>query len=66
LQNYNVSSIIPDYQIIKFHLVVMEELHGNQILPENNGFYANEEINVQMNDTIFILSTQLIYVQNFM
>jgi hypothetical protein len=28
----------------------------------NNGFCGNEVINVQMNDTIFILSTKLIYV----
>jgi hypothetical protein len=34
-----------------------------QICPNfalSNGFYANEVIDVQMNDTIFILSTQLI------
>jgi hypothetical protein len=31
LQNYNVSSIIPE-RIIKFHLVVTAELHGNEFL----------------------------------
>jgi hypothetical protein len=34
LPNYNIyiSSIIPE-EIIKFRLVVTEELHGNEILP---------------------------------
>jgi hypothetical protein len=31
LHNYNVSSIIPEI-IIKFSLVVTEELHGNECL----------------------------------
>jgi hypothetical protein len=32
LHNYNVSSIICE-KMIKFHLIVTEELHGNKILP---------------------------------
>jgi hypothetical protein len=63
LHNYNVSSIIPE-RIIKFRLVVME-LHGNKFLSKfarSNGFCANEVINVQMNDTIFILSAKQIYI----
>jgi hypothetical protein len=70
LHNYNVP--LWPLKNIKFHLVVTE-LHGNeffskfaQIFPWNNGFYAIEVINVQMNHTIFILSAQLKYVQSFM
>jgi hypothetical protein len=41
-------------------------LHGNEMLPESNGVYANKVSNMQMNDTIFICATQMIYVHNFM
>jgi hypothetical protein len=66
-RNYNVSSIIPE-RIIKIRLVDTEELHGNEFLSKfcrkTMDFVQNEVINVQMNDTIFILSTKLIYVSS--
>jgi hypothetical protein len=50
LHNYHVSSFIPE-RIIKFRLVIMEELHGNEFLakfcPKTMDF-VQEVINVQM------------------
>jgi hypothetical protein len=41
LHNYNVLSIIPE-RIIKFHLVITEELHGNKFCPPAAGGEAQK------------------------